>query len=835
MINVLRIGRALGLTIGAASAAVGLAGVGALVALRRPLPRINGEETVPGLQRRVQVLRDRWGVPHIYAETNADLFMVLGYVHAQDRLWQMDLNRRTGHGQLAELFGLIALSSDQFVRVLGLSRVARREMDLLDEESYSILDAYARGVNAFIESHLNRLPLEFVVLRYQPRPWEIVDSLVWGKVMALNQAGNWTTELLHARVVAMLGEERARELLPRYLDEQPIIVPSGISYSCEIGAGALRAAAKAAPFIGHPDAGQGSNSWVVGGQQSATGKPVLANDPHLALSMPVLWYEAHLNGGDYAVGGATFPGAPGVIAGHNEHIAWGLTSAMADVQDLYIERFHADDRLRYEWRGDWKPAEVVHEEIAVKGRSQPVVEEVRITRHGPVVSSILAPPDGVLEGFEASSQTAGEASSGVEEMALRWTALEPGRVIHAVLALNRARNWDEFRAALAEWSAPVQNFSYADVDGHYGYALAGMLPIRAQGDGKLPVPGWNGENEWTGYIPAAGLPAAYDPLEGFVVLANHRIATDAYAFSKDLQGEWLNGYRAMRVRDLIKATPQHTVTDSARIQIDVHSLPGLELARLIADLPLLDPLERQVRDMLVQWDGELRADSVGACVYTVLRYYLERRVYVELGDLRGATAGLGVFGLVPSNTYMSRAFPGILARIAAAEDRNQHDPWLGEGRTWNGVLQECIALTVVELRERLGKDPRSWTYGRLHRLTLRHPLGSVPALSPVFNRGPWPANGDGDTVCMGHDPRDTAAGPLFVAPSYRQICDTSDWDASLSVLPGGQSGHPGSRHYNDMVQLWRSGKYHPMLWSRERIEEATVDTLILAPDTPADE
>jgi len=814
MMNRARAGRIVGGALAGMAGLGALAGLGTLAVLRRSLPRTSGTLRLPGLHASVEVRRDRWGIPHIYAANNDDLFLALGYVHAQDRLWQMELNRRTAHGQLAELFGPIALSSDRFVRVLGFSRITQREVECLDAPTRQVLTAYVQGINTFLETPGSRLPLEFRLVRHTPRPWEIADILVWGKVLALTLSGNWTSELLNARIVATVGAERAAELLPRYPDNHPITVPAGISFSEHIGEEALRAAAEAAPFLHNPGLAQGSNAWTVGGSRTATGQPLLAGDPHLSLTLPSLWYEAHLEGGDYAVAGVTFPGVPGVLIGHNAAIAWSITNSMLDVQDLYIERFHPDDPLRYAWQDGWEQAELVREEILVKGQPQPVVEEVRITRHGPVISSIAA-PDSPLHPSE--------------DLALRWTALEPSHILQAILQINQAQNWEAFRAALALWDAPPQNFVYADVHGHYGYALGGNVPLRAQGDGRLPVPGWDGAYEWTGYIPTAELPAAYDPPEGLVLNANNRIAGASYAYQSALQGEWLNGYRAVRIRELLEATPHHDLQSFARIQQDQFSQPGRELARLVADLPLDDPLERQAQALLHAWDGELTPTSVGATIYTTLRYHLERHAYADVQELFSASTGLGLFSMLPGNTYLARTLPDILARISTAEGAERHDAWLGAGRTWNGILRECMSITVRELRQSMGKNPRTWQYGRQHRLLLRHALGNVPALAPIFNRGPWPTGGDLDTVSMGFVPRDAPAVPAYTAPSYRQICDLSNWDRSLGVLSSGQSGHPGSRHYSDMSQSWRTGGYHPLLWSRTQVEQHTTRILTLEP------
>jgi penicillin amidase len=820
-----RIGTTAGLVFGAAA---GLAGVGVMAALRRPLPRTSGALRLPGLEAPVQVLRDRWGVPHIYARSNADLFIAQGYVHAQDRLWQMEFNRRTGHGQLAEIFGPVALDSDRFLRVLGFSRVARREAELLSGETRVAVEAYVRGVNAYITAHASRLPVEFTLLRLRPRPWEPADVLVWGKIMAHTLCENWTDEILRARIIASVGAERAAALEPDYLDDHPLIVPPGVVYQPDIGADALRGAAAVANFVGQ-GGGQGSNNWVVGGGRSASGKPLLANDPHLALRAPSLWYEAHLNGGDYHVTGASLPGAPGIIIGHNERIAWGVTNGMTDVQDVYIERFDPADPTRYEFQGQWERAEVVREEIAVRGRSQPHIEEVRITRHGPIISPLIpttdyGPPttDQREKGSDAQRSSVVGRRSSEEALALRWTALEPSRIFASTLALNRATDWASFRAALADWAVPAQNFVYADVEGHIGYTLGGDIPIRAQGDGRLPVPGWTGEYEWTGIIPHAELPHVLDPQEGFVATANNRIVGDSYPYP--LPGEWLNGYRVIRIRELLADVPRHDAASFVRIQGDQRSLPGLDLAALAGQLPATNVVAQHARDALASWDGELTAESVGGTIYARLREQLLRAAYAEIAEPLAIVTGLDAFASLPGAEYLGQALPRVLRRIAERDDS-----WLPAGLTWRDILAVAWEATVAELRTAYGDDVRLWIYGRDHTLTLRHPLDAVPALAKLLDRGPFPMGGDVDTILMGYLPRKFAGPPFYVAPSYRQICDLSDWDRSQSIHPPGQSGQPGSRHYADMLQPWLRMQYHPMLWSRARVEAAAVERLTLEP------
>ena len=839
-----KVGKAAGIMLGAV---VGLAGAGSFLALRRPLPQTSGKLSVAGLGAPVQVIRDRWGVPHIYAQNLVDLFMAQGYVHAQDRLWQIELQRRTGHGQLAEVFGPIALDTDRFLRVLGFSRVARHEVELLEGEASLAIDAYVRGINAYIARHARRLPIEFTILRLRPRPWQPADVLVWGKMMALNLSRSWTTDILRAQIVAAVGAERASLLEPEYLADHPLTIPAGVRYSADIGADALRIAGAVLPFARSDEGGQGSNAWAVSGARSTTGKPLLANDPHLMLQIPSLWYENHLSCGDYHVTGASIPGSPGVVIGHNEQIAWGMTNGENDVQDLFIERFDPADPSRYEFRGVWEQAQVVREEIVVRGQPKPVVEEIRITRHGPVITSLIPsdqrPPTiedrGLkIEDSDASvdetrssilyplssdhPSVADRRSSDSEELALRWTALDPGQIVKAVLALNRARDWTSFRAAVACWTVPTTNFVYADVEGHIGYAFGGDIPIRAKGDGRLPVPGWTGEYEWTGVIPHDQLPHMLDPEEGFVVTANNRIVGDDYPYP--IPSEWLPGYRAARIRQLIEQTARHDARSFGRMHGDRRSLPGLELAALAGRLPAPTPTAQHARELLATWDGDLSAESVGGAIYARLREKLLFAVYGEVAGPLGTVTGLGGMASLPSNSYLWRALPQVLRRAA---DRD--DSWLPGGRTWDDLLAGAWEATLAELRDEYSDEVSTWRYGRFHTLTLRHALGSIPALAPLLNRGPFPTGGDADTVWMGYSPRQYAGLPFYVAPSYRQICDTGNWDHSLSIHPVGQSGQPSSRHYADFVRPWLDIQYHPMLWSRMRVEEAAVGRMTLEP------
>lgn len=814
-------GKAAGLAVGALAGVAGLAGAAVATALRRPLPRTSGTLAVAGLRAPVEVIRDEWGVPHLYARSNADLFFAQGYVHAQDRLWQMEFQRRTGHGQLAELFGAIALDSDRFVRVLGFGRIARREAPLLTPEIGEAAGAYCAGVNAFIAGNRRRLPLEFGILRVQPRPWEPADLLVWAKIMALNLSANWTTEIMRARIVAVVGAERADALDPTYPGDHPLAIPAGLRYDPHLGEVALAGVEAVERFTGGGKPGQGSNAWVVGGARTTSGQPLLANDPHLALQMPSLWYAMHLVGGDYEVAGASIPGTAGIVIGHNARIAWGVTNGMHDVQDLYIERFDPADPAgrRYEFQGNWEEAELVREAIAVRERPRSdrmrvETMEVRVTRHGPIVNDLIPPATGA-NGRDAE-----------QPLAMRWTALEPGTLARSVLAVNRARDWEEFRAALADWTVPTQNFVYADVDGHIGYALGGAVPLRARGDGRVPVPGWTGEWEWTGTIPPAENPHALDPAEGFVVTANNRIAGDDYPHP--MEAEWLSGYRAARIRELLTRTMRHDAATFARIHTDRRSLPGIAFADLARTgrLPVApgNEVAEAARDALAAWDGLLTADSVAGLIYSTLRREVLDRAYAEVVGPLGAVAGLGGFASDPGRTYVARALPRVLALLGGRAPN-----WLPPGRDPDALLADAWAATVAQLRAEWGDDVSRWRYGAAHHLTLRHVLGGIGPLGRLLNRGPFPTGGDLDTVCMGAMSTSPTGIDAYTAPSYRQILDPADWDNSRAIHPTGQSGHPASRHYADFIPHWLDGTYHPLLWSRLAVVEHAAGHLTLEP------
>ena len=574
--------------------------VAGILLVRASFPRTRGTIQVPGLHSSVEVLRDTQGVPQIYATDTHDLFFAQGYVHAQDRFWQMDFWRHIGSGRLSEMFGESQLETDKFLRTLGWARVVREELAALDPESLAVLDAYAEGVNAYLAQRRGpSLSLEYAVLGlltpgYTPEPWTPLHSLTWAKAMAWDLGGNMKLELERAVLLRKLGPQRLAELFPPYPAENPVIVAGpyaartgGYTYAAELEA-ALPALSRVGArmqtlntLLGGGLDGIGSNNWVVSGSRTTTGAPLLANDMHLAPRIPSIWYENGLHCEPVSpacpleVVGYSFAGLPGVIVGHNRDIAWGVTNVGPDVQDLYLERLNPQNSDQYEVNGQWVDMTIVEETIQVAG-SEPVLLTVRTTRHGPILSDV----DEAYGGLAAAQAGATGESYAV---ALRWTALDPTSIVRSELHLDQAHNWDEFRAALRDWDVPSQNFIYADRIGNIGYQTPGRIPIRASGDGRLPVPGWTDAYNWESYIPFEELPSAFNPPQGFIATANNAVVGAGYPYL--ITTDWDYGYRARRIVDLLEATPKISAEDFQRIHGDDFNAMGPVL------VPLLERLE----------------------------------------------------------------------------------------------------------------------------------------------------------------------------------------------------------------------------------------------------
>lgn len=810
----------------------GVAGSAYFVLTRRPLPRQKGQVSLPGLHEPVEIITDRYGVPHIYAQNEDDLFFGQGYIHASERLWQMELNRRIGSGRLSEIFGEVGLEPDRFARRLGMHRAAEIAITQLSPHTRRILDAYTHGVNAYIESHRRNLPIEFLLLRFQPDPWKIADSVQWSKMMGWNLGGNWETEIIRARLVAKLGAERAAKLEAGYDPSHPLIVPPGVKYQ-GINLGMLEQYEQLKQLSGFGPLG-GSNNWVVDGSMTITGAPILCNDPHLGQLAPSIWFECHLVAGDIDVAGVSFPGTPGIVIGHNQHVAWGFTNAVSDVEDLYIEKFNPRNPNQYEYMGKWEEAQIIREEIIVKGSDTPVIEEVRVTRHGPIIATYTSPSSPSNAADKASSNGRPPNDSGEPRelpLTLKWTGLEKHAVMNAVSKMNRAKSWQEFRDALRDWDVPPQNAVFADTQGNIGYVMAGAIPIRKQGQALLPSPGWTDDYEWTGYIPFEELPQTINPDQHFIATANNRVVDDSYPYY--ITNEWLNGYRAQRIRDLLTSKGKLSLSDMAAIQADQYSLPAVEIVPHLLKLRPTTPIEQVALDTLRTWDFVLSPDSAGAAIYSAALWRLERIVFAAiLGDdeaLLHSYLGVGSTILMPQNSYASRDKPLLIRLLNERDDHWFADSAIANGpQSWDAALNSAFHAAISDLRDRLGDNVSRWQYGAIHKMTYNHPLGMLKPLDRIFNRGPYPVGGDIDTVNMGASLVNQPETVITV-PSYRQVVSLANLKEALSMHHPGQSGHPASKHYDDFIKPWLNVEYHPMLFDRDMIEENAAGVVHLAP------
>jgi penicillin G amidase len=741
--------------------------------LRQSLPLTRGEVTLTGLAAPVEVLRDRHGIPHIYAASLEDAHFALGFVHAQDRLWQMEMNRRIGSGRLSEILGPSALEADRFMRTLGLRHVAQANLAQYDEETRRLLEAYTAGVNAYLGQR-PVLPPEFWLLGVTPEPWSPLDSIVWTKLMAWDLGANWRSELLRMHLSGTLATERIQEFLPPYPgDAQPKLPDLRALYP------GLEKKPGQTPVFSESGFVSGSNSWAVSGARSASGKPLLASDPHLALTAPPVWYFAHLNAPGIDAIGGTLPGVPGILLGRNDRIAWGLTATGADVQDLYLERLDGAFSM-------------LEEIIEVKGAADERIT-VRRSRHGPIIS-------------DASRMALAAAPRGYA-IALAWTALaEDDLTLQAALRLSRARDWNEFLAAARSVHAPVQSASYADTAGNIGFAVAGRVPVRKpQNDlrGLAPAPGWDARYDWNGYIAFDDLPRAFNPPGGAVVLANHKVTPPNYPHH--ITYEWQPPYRARRIEQLL-GSEKHDLESFKRMQADVVSLAAREL------LPHF--LSAYPEKSLQSWDGTMAAERAEPLVMVAWWREFARALYAdELGE---------AFRM----NWSARAL--FLQNVLAGQSH-----WCDDVRT--PVPESCAELlassfgkAMQDLKTRYGEDRR---WGEAHAARHRHrPFTRQPWLARIFDIR-VPSGGDGYTVNAGasdfHDEAEPYANRH--AASLRAISDLADPQASVFIHSGGQSGNPLSAHYRDFAAAWSRGEYVPMVTERRRLEADGAQRLVLAP------
>ena len=773
--------------------------------VKLPLPMTEGEIKVQGLQAPVEVLRDSWGLPHLYAKSNHDLLFAQGFVHAQDRLWQMEINRRLASGRLSEIVGPEAIQVDRLQRTFGIMRAAHKEIATLNEDEKGLLQAYADGVNAFIESHKNRLPLEFRILGVSPEPWEPEHSIGWAKVMAFIGGFNWADEIVKAALTQKLGSEKAANLFRLNQPSTPFIIASGLDLPT---LWPTYASVKNS-FLPSPIGA--SNNWVVHGSRTETGAPLLANDMHLDVRIPSVWYEMHLSGGDFNVIGLSLPGVPLIIAGHNEDVAWGITFAFTDTQDLFLEQLNPNQKDQYLHQGEWKQAKHIKESIKVKGSDEPVMHDVLETIHGPIISPNIP----IAKGFKYA-------------LSLKWSAHDPGGMISSITQMNQAGDLEEFKEAALQWPDPAINLVCADRDGKIGYILAGKIPIRPQNHGNGPFPGWTGEHDWTGYLPKDEKPFRVNPANGFIATANNKVVGDDYPHY--IANDYMPGYRAERIQEVLTQKSVVSKDDFRSLQGDLKSS---EAARFVKALENMEGESEKAKDLLKRlrsWDQILGSDSPEGAIYCVLFYrLLENTFKDELGDLKDHFFGVGLTPIQSMNMFATHSRVILLNLLS-----EPNSPWFDDVTTpkredLGYILEKSLNETDSFLREAMGSKPSNWRWGRLHRIEFHHPLGEVKPLDKLFNRGPFEAGGHFSTVSQSTFLPGMDFNYAGWTVSNRHIYDLEDWDNSYGSIVPGQCGMFGSPHYDDQIELWLNIDHHPLYFSRSKVEAGVQERLILKP------
>ncbi len=814
------------------------------------MPDTEGSITLEGLDAEVTVIRDEHGIPHIYAETTDDLFYAQGFVQAQDRFYEMDFRRHLTAGRLSELFGADALETDMFVRTLGWRRVAEQELPLLRPRTRSYLAHFSQGVNAYLVDHDGaELSLEYAILGLRgvdssPEPWTSVDSLAWLKAMAWNLGGNMDEEITRSLLSTTLTKREIATLYPPYpyAENDPIVNqgaivngvfeqdatanmtrpperPGYLSAEREALLRARKAGEGVRKLLGQGD-GLGSNAWAVSGEHTASGAPILANDPHLEPSMPSAWYQMGLHcnevGPDcpFNVSGFTFAGLPGVVIGHNSRIAWGFTNLYPDVQDLYLEKVFGDKVL---YDGRRERLKTREETFQVAGDDEPVTMTVRESRHGPLISDVNEDAADVASTAPVPGASGRRPDEGYE-VALQWTALTPGRTADALFAIDAAADWDEFRDAARDFEAPSQNLVYADVDGHIGYQAPGTIPVRRSGRGDWPAPGWEATYGWRrDPIPYRALPSVLDPADGYVITANQSVAGPDYPYYLGTSFDY--GYRAQRIRTLLEAKDDLTPEDMSRIQLDNFSLLAQELTPLLRSIEIRGDYYDAGHQVLSNWRYQMEADSSGAAFFNVVwRNILEltfsdqipRRARPEGGSRWWAV--MRVMLDDPDNRFWDD-----IETANVAESRDD-------------ILHRAMLQARDELTSLISRNATKWRWGMLHELTLRSKgLGTEGSpVAGLFNRGPYELSG-GPAVPNATSWDASVGYEVTAVPSMRMVVPLDDFDSARWINLTGASGHAYNDNYTDQTELWASGQTLPWVFSRDRVEQAGEHVLTLRP------
>ncbi len=767
----------------------------------RPMPDYQGQAALAGLEQPVGVLRDAHGVPHIFATSTPDALRALGYVHAGERFFQMETQRRAGQGRLSEIFGPVTLEADKLVRTLGLYALAQSSFEALSPDAQTQFKAYTEGVNAWLTTHRDRLPPEFRLLGFAPEPWQPADSVVWGKLMALQLSKNMELDRLRMHLIERVPFETWQSLFPRSFDTpvttSPLRTKTGMGPDeGNLGLAQLGRVTK----LDHG----ASNEWVVAGSRTVSGKPILANDPHLGLEAPILWYLARIVTPEGEVKGATVPGLPVVLLGQNNSIAWGFTTTQSDVQDLFIETLDKDDPAFY-LTPFGKRAFATHEEILhVKGAPD-VKLTVRATRHGPVLSDIDADL-ARLAGLDGPGRV----------MALAFTGLGgKDTTAEALLRINHAKDWTAFCAALKLYQGPPQNIVYADTAGHIGFFAPGLLPVRNKSAGTSPADGASGRFDWVGSMPFTQAPQLYDPPAGYIFNANNAIVGPAFPYW--LGSDWEESFRAQRLQQFFDGPDKHDLDFAARMQADHVSLAARELLPILLRVPATEARAVEALDLLRRWDGAMERDRPEPLIFTAWLYELNRALFAEgLGD-----------PLKEKGPLKASLLPMILNDTSGA--------WCpvaeGAAGPCDALLLRTLDKALVDLTRRQGTSMTAWRWGRAHRAILTHKIFShVPVLRDFADLS-VPSSGDFYTLDRGGSFVMAEPEPFARTHGggFRGLYDLADPALSRFMIATGQSGHVFSPHYGDLVALWNDVKAITIAGSPDDLRRAGAVTLNLTP------
>lgn len=789
----------------------------------KSFPVTVGTLSVEGLEHEVQIYRDAMGVPHIIALNEHDMIFAQGYVHAQDRLWQMDMVRRLAEGRVSEVLGDRTVEFDKLFRTLGLSRVAETIEQSLQPESHTLLDAYARGVNAFVRDHYHRLPVEFDVLNYRPEPWKPQHSIMVARMIAWDLAMATITDIPLAMMVDKVDLRKGVKAIPSTVADSAAVLADlkelkstlvgrliddlqavGLTDGAQWGTWFMPTYYRFRTASGRRAAGGGSNSWVVGGKRSATGKPILANDLHLIMPAPSLWYQAHLSSPRWNVAGVSLPGTPLIIVGRNNAVSWGFTNAMVDDADFFIEQMDSTLSM-YNFEGTWQPVRA-EEEIIHVGKDSVVLTR-RSTHHGPVVDEIIL-------------------ASHIQQryryvLTMRWTGFDVSDEFRAFYLMNKAINAEEFESGVRHLAVPGQNVVYADTAGNIAQWIAARIPIRKKYNAMVPLPGWSGEAEWKGYIPFNQLPHKWNPPEGFIASANDPFVGKNFPYY--VSELWEPSSRIMRIRELLSSNELVDIDDMRRFQLDILSPHGKEFSGYILQAFAADsswePMVSTALEYLMNWDFRFNRDNVAPTLVSVAFLKFLHNVFEdEMGDT--LFRYFVTFTAVPYR---------VVEQLLASDNPAWFDDvTTPEVETKDEILRKSLYDAIRELRSTLGADTRLWRWGSIHTVTFAHPFGMQSPLDRVFNIGPFPLSGSGSTIHKAEF-RFTDPYHVVVGASMRHVISLGDPSSFLSVITSGSSGQVLHDHYDDQTVLWLNGGYHTMVLDQDRITRRPWDHLTLKP------